>query len=258
MVYGKERARKEDPGENSSQSPPHIDHYCCYGCGDSLDVDEFLQTLPSFHPTCYSGDENSFTYDSNLNFVDDSPNPPPQPSMYSYEFCGNDAHYGHDFPSQVPFIYNLETCYNHDINFLQNFQRLSHHGDEQLNTIPKKESDKFIKSSVEDLVPNPSMSEGLSNIGKDSDSLMEEIDSFLTSDDLMPPGIENDDYDSEGDILVIKELLSSDSLSRPKNESFHFDVPSYPRPLTKPLDVRIYFEPNTGLLTAKVVDISEC
>nr|GEW33487.1 hypothetical protein [Tanacetum cinerariifolium] len=28
---------KEDAGENSSQSPPHIDHHCCYGCGDSLD-----------------------------------------------------------------------------------------------------------------------------------------------------------------------------------------------------------------------------
>ncbi|GJZ10382.1 hypothetical protein Tco_0545141 [Tanacetum coccineum] len=26
----------QDPGENSSQSPPHIDHHCCYGCGDSL------------------------------------------------------------------------------------------------------------------------------------------------------------------------------------------------------------------------------
>ncbi|GJY73032.1 hypothetical protein Tco_0477463 [Tanacetum coccineum] len=27
----------QDPGENSSQSPPHIDHHCCYECGDSLD-----------------------------------------------------------------------------------------------------------------------------------------------------------------------------------------------------------------------------
>ncbi|GKA27745.1 hypothetical protein Tco_0713913 [Tanacetum coccineum] len=126
----------QDPGENSSQSPPHIDHHCCYGCGDSLDVpiisnpepcynqnvDEFPQTLPSFHPTCYSGDENSFTYDSNLNFVDDSPNPPPQPPTYSHEFCGNDAHYGHDCPPQVPFIYNPEPCYNQDFNFPQNFQ----------------------------------------------------------------------------------------------------------------------------------------
>nr|GFA45342.1 hypothetical protein [Tanacetum cinerariifolium] len=116
-----------DPGENSSQSPPHIDHHCCYGCGDSLDeqcpnqnVDEFPQTLPSFHPTCYSGDENSFAYDSTPNFVDDSSNdfnPPSQPPMDSYEFCGNDVHYSHDCPPQVPFIYNPEPCYNQDFNF---------------------------------------------------------------------------------------------------------------------------------------------
>ncbi|GKD33544.1 hypothetical protein Tco_1249053 [Tanacetum coccineum] len=90
----------------------------CY----NQNVDEFPQTLPSFHPTCYSEDENSFTYDSNLNFVDDSPNPPPQPPTYSYEFCGNDAHYGHDCPPQVLFIYNLEPCYNQDFKFPQNFQ----------------------------------------------------------------------------------------------------------------------------------------
>ncbi|GJZ84896.1 hypothetical protein Tco_0650235 [Tanacetum coccineum] len=131
---------KEDPGENSSQRPPHIDHHCCYWCGDSLDgifcqrctcescgngahygyncppkvptisnpepchnqnVDEFPQTLPSFHPTCYSGDGSSFTYDSTPNFVDDSPNvfnPPSQPLMYSWEFYGNDANYGYDCP----------------------------------------------------------------------------------------------------------------------------------------------------------------
>ncbi|GJY06388.1 hypothetical protein Tco_0373442 [Tanacetum coccineum] len=154
----------QDPGENSSQSPPHIDHHCCYECGDSLDdifcqrctckscgngahygyncppkvpiisnpepcnnqtVDELPQTLPSFDPTCYSGDGSSFTYDSTPNFVDDSPNvfnPPPQPPTYSCEFCGNDAYYGHDCPPQVPFIYNPEPCYNQDFNFPQNFQ----------------------------------------------------------------------------------------------------------------------------------------
>ncbi|GJY26038.1 hypothetical protein Tco_0400764 [Tanacetum coccineum] len=144
----------QDPGEDSSQSPPYIDHHCCYGCGDLLDgifcqrctyescgngahygyncppkvsiisnpepcnnqnVDEFPQSLPSF-----SGD--SFTYDSNLNFVDDSPNPPPQPLTYSYEFCGNDAYYGHDYPPQVLFVYNPKPCYNQDFNFPQNFQ----------------------------------------------------------------------------------------------------------------------------------------
>ncbi|GJS64857.1 hypothetical protein Tco_0679421 [Tanacetum coccineum] len=74
-------------------------------------VDEFPQTLPSFHPTCYSGDGSSFTYDSTPNFVDDSPNafnPPSQPPTYSCEFCGNDAHYGYDCPPQVLFIYNPE------------------------------------------------------------------------------------------------------------------------------------------------------
>ncbi|GJU59178.1 hypothetical protein Tco_1236944 [Tanacetum coccineum] len=139
---------KQEPGENSSQSPPHIDHHCCYECGDSLDdifcqrytfkfcgkgahygyncppkvpiisnpkpcnnqtVDELSQTLPSFDPTCYSGDGNSFSYDSTPDFVNDSPNifnPPPQPQYvpYSYELCGNDAHHGYDCPPQVPFI----------------------------------------------------------------------------------------------------------------------------------------------------------
>ncbi|GJT00042.1 hypothetical protein Tco_0821211 [Tanacetum coccineum] len=101
--------------ENVSQSPPLIDHHCCYGCGDSLDVpiisnpepcnnqtvDELPQTLPSFDPTCYSGDGSSFIYDSTPNFFNDSPNvfnPPSQPPTYSCEFCGNDAHYGHDCP----------------------------------------------------------------------------------------------------------------------------------------------------------------
>nr|GEV31302.1 reverse transcriptase domain-containing protein [Tanacetum cinerariifolium] len=38
-------------------------------------------------------------------------------------------------------------------------------GDEHLDIIPEKESNEFIKSSVENLVPNPSESEDLSNIG---------------------------------------------------------------------------------------------
>ncbi|GJW50672.1 hypothetical protein Tco_0092023 [Tanacetum coccineum] len=151
----------QDPGENSSQSPPHIDHHCCYECGDSLDdifcqrytckscgngahygyncppkvliisnpkpcnnqtVDELPQTLPSFDLTCYSGDGNSFTYDSTPNFVNDSPNvfnPPPQPQYvpYSCELCGNDVHYGYDCPPQVPFVYNQEPCFNQNFDY---------------------------------------------------------------------------------------------------------------------------------------------
>nr|GEX03041.1 hypothetical protein [Tanacetum cinerariifolium] len=92
---------------------------------------------------------------------------------------------------------------------------------------------------------------------EDSDSLIEEINLSLTSDDSMPSGIENDDYDSEGDILILVEFLSNDSFSLPENESFHFDIPSSPRPPAKPPDDD-EIEPNLGILTVKVVgDISE-
>ncbi|GKB46527.1 hypothetical protein Tco_0897280, partial [Tanacetum coccineum] len=99
---------------------------------------------------------------------------------------------------------------------------------------------------------------------EDSNSLMEEIDIFLASDDSIPPGIENDDYDSEGDILFLEELLSNDSLSLLENESFNFDRyynPPSPRPPAKPPDddgIHFDIEPDTGILTVKVVDdISE-
>nr|GEX87718.1 ribonuclease H-like domain-containing protein [Tanacetum cinerariifolium] len=292
---------KQDPGKNSSQSPPQINHHCCYGCGDSLEgifchqctcelcgkgahygyncpsrvpfvsnpkpchnqnVNELPQTLPSFDPTCYYNEGNSFTYDSTSNLDHDSPNvfdPPSQSPLYLCEFCGNDARYGHYCIPQVPFIYP-EPCYNQDFNILKifhdfqqqylccenckdpheayqcqpknedyyheqnscydpnSFEQLASMcdmvgqyiqkkkeekqieeeqaakvrywkipicyddddddedytiaitpkqpdnslimGDEHLNTVPLMESDEFIKSSVENLVPNPSESKG--------------------------------------------------------------------------------------------------
>nr|GEU89356.1 zf-CCHC domain-containing protein/UBN2 domain-containing protein [Tanacetum cinerariifolium] len=160
----------EDLGENSSQSLPHIDHHCCYGCGDSLD-DIFCQRCTY---------ENSFTYDSNLNFVDDSPNPPPQPPTYSYEFCGNDAHYSHDCPPQIPIYYDddedeesftplrdiiiseLPPCIA--ITLVLSTEEPVDSlimKDEHLDTIPVTKSNEVIKPSVEDLVPIPSESEGI-------------------------------------------------------------------------------------------------
>ncbi|GJU18444.1 hypothetical protein Tco_1146410, partial [Tanacetum coccineum] len=149
--------------ENVSQSPPSITQNCCYKCEEPLDgffchqctcksygkgahygynyppqvpiisnpepcnnqtIDELPQTFPSVHLTCNFGDDNSFTYDSKPNFIDDSPNifnPPPQPLTYSYESCGNDTYYGHDCSPYVPFKYNPEPCYTQAFNFLQNF-----------------------------------------------------------------------------------------------------------------------------------------
>nr|GEW71136.1 hypothetical protein [Tanacetum cinerariifolium] len=350
---------RQDPAENSSQSPPQIDHHCCYGCGNSLEdifcqrctckscgkgahygyncppkvliisnpkpchdqnVEEFPQTLPSSHPTCYFGDEKSFAYDSTPNLVKDSPNvfnPPSQPSMYSYVFCGDDAHYSYDCPPQVLFIYDpkpdiiiskLPPCIA--ITPVVSIKDSLIMRDERLDTIPGKESDEFIKYSVKNLIPNPSKSENehssiissskidslldefvgelilLKSIPQgideadcdheeeihliekllydnsaprppeefiyensdaaieafspspipveDSDSLKDEIDLSLTLDDSMPLGIKDDDYDSEGDILILEEFLSNDSLSLSENKSFHFNIPSSPRPPAKP------------------------
>ncbi|GJU47692.1 ribonuclease H-like domain-containing protein [Tanacetum coccineum] len=49
-------------------------------------------------------------------------------------------------------------------------------GNEELSTIPEKESDEFIKSSVEDLVPIPRESEDTS--GSDNESVLPSSDDF--------------------------------------------------------------------------------
>nr|GEZ04285.1 hypothetical protein [Tanacetum cinerariifolium] len=118
---------KQDPGENSSQSahygynfPPKVLIIPNPKPFNNQTIDELPQTVPSFDPTGYSEDGNSFTYDSTYNLVYDSPNvfnPPLQPPIYSYEFCGNDAYYGHDCSLQVSFTYEPEPCYNQDFNF---------------------------------------------------------------------------------------------------------------------------------------------
>ncbi|GJU29076.1 hypothetical protein Tco_1172665 [Tanacetum coccineum] len=77
-------------------------------------------------------------------------------------------------------------------------------------------------------------------------------------------GIVNVDYDSKGVIIFLEALLSNDSLSLLKKCLFLFDRyydPSSPRPPAKPPDddgIHFDIKPDTGILTAKVVDdISE-
>ncbi|GKD29041.1 hypothetical protein Tco_1239819, partial [Tanacetum coccineum] len=71
-------------------------------------------------------------------------------------------------------------------------------GDEHLSTISETESDKLIKSSVEDLVPIPSESKGISEDICDIDFLPEEFAGELDLIDPILPGIDEDDFD-EGD-----------------------------------------------------------
>nr|GEV10358.1 hypothetical protein [Tanacetum cinerariifolium] len=117
---------------------------------------------------------------------------------------------------------------------------------------PQKELNaEIVDTIVESLSPSPIPVE-------DSDSQMEEIDLFLYTDDLMPPGIESDDYDSKWDIYFLEELLSNDSIPLLENESSNFDHhddSSFPRPPPEPPDDEVFFdfEPDTGVLTTKVV-----
>ncbi|GJW96062.1 hypothetical protein Tco_0177870 [Tanacetum coccineum] len=219
----------QDPSENSSQSPPLIDHHCCYGCGDSLDgifcqrctcescgnvahygyncppqvpiisnpepcnnqtVDELPQTLPSFNPTCYSGDGSSFTYDSTPNFVDDSPNvfnPPSQPPTYSFPIYYDDDD---DEESSIPL---------RDI-------------------IISEPPYEFIKSSAENLVPTPSESKDLSEVinplsgsttSPSPNYLLEEFADELA---LITFPLGNDDlpFNIESDLREIEYLLNHD------------------------------------------------
>nr|GEY96399.1 hypothetical protein [Tanacetum cinerariifolium] len=142
---------KQDYGVKSTQNPPPIDECCCecgnvldgifcqqcickscgkgahtgYNCPQKVPIisnpepcnqtinNELPQTLPSF---------DSVPCVSKPNFVDESSkifNPPPQHPIYSCEFCGNDAQYGHYCTPQAQFN-NPEQGYSQDFNFPQN------------------------------------------------------------------------------------------------------------------------------------------
>nr|GEU37462.1 hypothetical protein [Tanacetum cinerariifolium] len=97
------------------------------------------------------GFKNEFINDpKNYDNTPDFSYQPPQHHVdtYSCGLCGNDSHYGYDFPPR----------------------------NEKLNTIPKKESDEFIESNVEDLVPIPSVSEDTS--GSESVCILPLCDDF--------------------------------------------------------------------------------
>ncbi|GJX31457.1 hypothetical protein Tco_0241312 [Tanacetum coccineum] len=142
---------KQDPGENSSQSPPHIDHNCCYECGDSLD-DIFCQRC-----TCKS--------------------------------CGKGAHYGYNCPPQGGSIFakkekkselaedqaakarywKIPICYDDD--------------DDEESSIPLK--DIFISktSSIEAINSNPPLSSGFVTKSPSTfpNSFLEETNTFDNS-----------------------------------------------------------------------------
>ncbi|GKD05419.1 hypothetical protein Tco_1180393 [Tanacetum coccineum] len=102
-------------------------------------------------------------------------------------------------------------------------------GDEHLSTIPEKESDEVIKSSVEDLVPIPSESEDTSESDSDCDlpsyndfspiKVFEEKSVTFSN----PLFDSNDDFTSSDDESLSDEDVPEDNVKIYSNPLFEFD-----------------------------------
>nr|GFA37608.1 hypothetical protein [Tanacetum cinerariifolium] len=136
--------------------------------------------------------------------------------------CGKDAHIGYNCPPKVSVISNPEPCNNQTIDelpqTLPSFHPTFHSeaessftldstpkyvddspnepdnslsmGDEHLDTISEMESDEFIKSGVENLIPIPSESEGIPEHMCDVPSHNNSPPLDVSKDQALPPDFE--------------------------------------------------------------------
>ncbi|GKC05940.1 putative reverse transcriptase domain-containing protein [Tanacetum coccineum] len=97
-------------------------------------------------------------------------------------------------------------------------------GDEELSTIPEKESDEFLKSSVEDLVPIPSESEDTSESDSDCDDFspinVYEEKSVTFSNPLFDS---NNEFTSSDDESLSDEDVPEENVKIYSNPLFEFD-----------------------------------
>ncbi|GJT94020.1 hypothetical protein Tco_1082865 [Tanacetum coccineum] len=136
-------------------------------------------------PSCSSiGSENEFVYDPNPYSYNETPNffnqpPQHQYETYSCEFCGGNSHPSFDCQIGNTPVFDQELLRKllkdvqiiseelaDYINILNwNCPAFYHNDDkdDDEDTIPETKSDEVIKSSVEDLIPIPSESEGISD-----------------------------------------------------------------------------------------------
>nr|GEX52947.1 hypothetical protein [Tanacetum cinerariifolium] len=208
--------------------------FCRNGAHDGYNCPSqvpFIQTLPSFsqqYPCCedYGGPHETFQcqlmnyfesnpcYDSNYSSFDQT-----EPRQYSVNPSLNiqnepDAHelfiskliqqkpqneYAQPFPA-IAITFDLPTVDPEDSLRM---------GDEHLDTISETKSDKFIKSSVENLVPNPSESDDLS----DGECDVHACDNFTTFSNLLFDA--DDDFSSSDDESFSNEDNSKKIYSNP-------------------------------------------
>nr|GEV04640.1 hypothetical protein [Tanacetum cinerariifolium] len=261
------------PGVN-----PLIDHHCCYECGNSLNdffcyqcICEFcgngahvgyngpaqvpsFQTFPSFPQQYPCSEDCGVTHEP----YQCQPKNHDYYNEQNYCYDSNSFGFDHGQPPRYTVNHPIFNAHNDLLNsqttlMEQMTQLTSIMGDEHLNTISAMESDEFIKSSVENLVPNPSESEGengcdvpacfttFSNILFDAeyefdsksmlnhdssiipsslkiDSLLDKFAGELTLLKSIPSGIDETDCDPEDEIRFIERLLYDNSSPRPSKE----------------------------------------
>ncbi|GJR92634.1 hypothetical protein Tco_0264808 [Tanacetum coccineum] len=119
-------------------------------------------------------------------------------------------------------------------------------GNEELSTIPKKESNEFIKSSVEDLIPIPRESEDTS--GSDSESVLPLSDDFSPNFEEKSVTFSNSLFDSNDFTSSDNEPLSDEVVSE--------DVKIYSNPLFEFDDE--YISSDVNPLFDEVLEDIEC
>nr|GEV00091.1 retrovirus-related Pol polyprotein from transposon TNT 1-94 [Tanacetum cinerariifolium] len=164
----------QDPSENSS----HTDHHCCYGCGDSLD--DQVVNLDSYTPEPLQYRKIPIYYDDD----DDEESSTPLRDIIISEL-----------PLCIAITPVLSIEEPKDSLIM---------GDGHLDTILEKESDEFIKSSVENLVSNPNSS--IISSSK-TDSLLDEFAGELIFLKSIPSRIDEADCDPEEEICLIEKWV---------------------------------------------------
>ncbi|GKB06955.1 hypothetical protein Tco_0835188 [Tanacetum coccineum] len=97
-------------------------------------------------------------------------------------------------------------------------------GDEHLSTIPEKESDEVIKSSVENLVPIPSESEDFSDIESECDVPVDDESSLTFTTFSNPLFDSNDDFTSSDDESLSDEDVPKENFKIYSNPLFDEEI----------------------------------
>nr|GEW02019.1 hypothetical protein [Tanacetum cinerariifolium] len=221
------------PGVN-----PLIDHHCCYKYGNSLKDFFFINALASFVGTVFMGlpeadhcQPPQYTVNRPIfNAHNDLLNSQNKLMEQMTSMCemvekqieedqAANARYW-----KIPACYDDDNDYNFAITPNEPVNSLKM-GDEHLDTVLAMESDEFIKSSIENLVPNPSESESenecdvpacfttFSNILFDADY------DFYSSDD---QSLSNEDFPKE----IYSNPLFDEEIISMKIDPHHFNAES--------------------------------